>query len=311
MPFDHITDLYSFNYAGNKFKLAPKIIPYIPEHKTLLIAFSGALGLFLRKKPSKVEIINDLDSSLMTLYRVWRAHPQYLQEELLKFPKSREEFNALLDHDRYPRRIESRIKKLNPSDQELISIMTLNEDILFSPHFFTDLQRAVYKLVRVFYSHGSAQDSLGISRERRPNLSLKYVFQIAERLKRVTIENKDWKECLGLYDRKFTFTYCDPPYYSEGKTYIENELYTDYLRDIIQFSEDTGIKGKVLISFCRPSESTLELIKEYHWDTVYWRRKTHMDSNSVKEYDEWLIANYPLKKSSDFVKKQGSLSQFF
>ena len=71
-----------FAYIGGKSRLAKQIISIIPDHKTYCEAFSGAAWVFFKKPPSKVEVLNDLDSELITFYRVVQNH---LEEFLKQF----------------------------------------------------------------------------------------------------------------------------------------------------------------------------------------------------------------------------------
>jgi DNA adenine methylase len=69
-------------YIGGKSKLAQTIIQLIPNHKTYCEVFCGAGWVFFRKERSPYEVINDLDSDLITFYRVLQNH---LEEFLRQF----------------------------------------------------------------------------------------------------------------------------------------------------------------------------------------------------------------------------------
>jgi len=62
------------SYMGGKSLLTKKIIPLIPQHQCYCEVFSGAAWLLFRKEESEVEIINDINSDLVTLYRVIKHH---------------------------------------------------------------------------------------------------------------------------------------------------------------------------------------------------------------------------------------------
>ena len=83
-------------WIGGKSQLTDKIIPLMPEHHCYCEVFAGAAWLLFRKQPSKVEIINDINSDLVTLYRVVQNH----LEEFIRYLKwllvARDEFDRFM-----------------------------------------------------------------------------------------------------------------------------------------------------------------------------------------------------------------------
>jgi DNA adenine methylase len=59
---------------GGKRRLAKHILPLMGEHTTYVEPFAGGAAMFFMKEPSKVEVINDINSDLVNLYRVVRHH---------------------------------------------------------------------------------------------------------------------------------------------------------------------------------------------------------------------------------------------
>lgn len=59
-------------WFGGKSRLASKIIAQFPEHHTYCEVFGGSGAVLLAKEPSKVEVFNDVDDSLVNLFRVLR-----------------------------------------------------------------------------------------------------------------------------------------------------------------------------------------------------------------------------------------------
>ena len=57
-------------YIGGKSKLSKQIRALIPEHHAYCEVFAGGAWIFFSKQPSRVEVINDLDSDLVSFYRV-------------------------------------------------------------------------------------------------------------------------------------------------------------------------------------------------------------------------------------------------
>ena len=79
-------------YYGGKGYSWRRIVPYFPPHHTYVEPFGGAANVLLNKPPSPVEVYNDIDSNLVTIFRVLRDHPDELRRALELTPYSREEY---------------------------------------------------------------------------------------------------------------------------------------------------------------------------------------------------------------------------
>lgn len=55
--------------------------------------FAGSLAVFFNKTPSGVEVVNDLDSEVVNLFRVLRERPEELAQLIMLTPFSREEYD--------------------------------------------------------------------------------------------------------------------------------------------------------------------------------------------------------------------------
>ena len=83
-------------YHGGKWKIAPWIISHFPEHGVYVEPFGGAASVLLRKPRSYSEVYNDLDRTVVNVFRVLRdsAMATALQRSLEITPFSREEYEA-------------------------------------------------------------------------------------------------------------------------------------------------------------------------------------------------------------------------
>lgn len=195
------------SYLGGKSQLTGKIIPMIPEHQCYCEVFAGAAWMLFKKEESEIEIINDINTDLVTLYRVVKHH----LEEFIRYLKW-----LLVARDEFARfKIEE-------------------------PESLTDIQRAVrfFYLLKNAYSSKLVGQCLNISTYRTPNFNLLRIEEelsaVHLRLHRVYIENRPYEKIIERYDRPHTFFYLDPPYFG-----CEN----DYGPDIFKREDFQRLRG--------------------------------------------------------------------
>ena len=175
-------------YLGGKSRLAKSLVKNFPEHTCYCEPFCGALWVLLAKKQqSKREVVNDLDSELITFWRVVQNHPEAFIKECGKMIHSRELF--------------------------------FNEKTK-NPNLFTDIQRAAryFYLQKTSFGGKTTNRSFGTSATKvspfnKATIKRK-INEITARLELVTIENIPAFNCIEKYDRKDTFFYIDPPYFN-------------------------------------------------------------------------------------------------
>lgn len=205
-------------YIGGKSKLAQRIIEKIPEHKMYCEVFAGAAWVFFRKESSKYEVINDLDSDLISFYRVLQNH----LEEFLR------QFRWLLSSREWFEDFKSQRKARG----------------------LTDIQRAAryYYLQRHCFGGRVRGRTFGVAPLRTPRINLlrmeEELSEVHLRLANVTIENLTWSDFIRRYDRAETFFYLDPPYYL-APDYEHNLVLDDYkeMKEILK-----GIKSRFILS---------------------------------------------------------------
>jgi len=174
------------SYLGGKSRLAKRIVSRIPEHHCYCEPFCGAAWVLFAKEPSKVEVINDLDSELVTFWRVIQHH----LEEFLRYFKFAVVSRKLFELEQMKR-----------------------------PDTLTDIQRAVryYYLQKLGFGGKTHSRTFGTATTSPPSLNLTTIeeslLQVHWRLARVTVEHLGACECIRRYDRPTTFFYLDPPYW--------------------------------------------------------------------------------------------------
>lgn len=188
-------------YFGSKWRLAPKLMPYLPPHDVYVEPFGGSASLLLRKPRSRVEIYNDLDDDLVNLFQVLRAPgpAKALCDLLALTPYARSEFVAA--------------------------------------YVFTDepIERARRTLVRSFMGHSSIGTRIDRTTGFRACNPAAHgdparswatypaaLAQVIERIAGVAIEQLPAEELIAQRDGEGVLWYVDPPYVhatrSEKKT---------------------------------------------------------------------------------------------
>ena len=245
-------------YIGGKNRIAKQIIDIFPKHKTYVETFAGGAQVLFHKEPSPVEVINDLDSDVVTFFRVCQSH----YEEFLRYMKfvvvSREWFNALESQD---------------------------------PKLLTDIQRAA----RFFYLQKNAYAGLvrnrafGYSVESPSRFNLENLPELIkkthERLIRVQIENLPYQEVLKRYDRPSTLFYLDPPYFGL-KLYNFNFSESDF-RELAERLQK--IRGKFVLSL-----NDLPVVRKLFSKFKFRKIDLHYTAQreAGKRYAELLITNF-------------------
>jgi DNA adenine methylase len=84
-------------WMGGKRRLSKYILPIIPEHTCYVEPFAGAAAILFLKAPSKVEVINDINLDLITLYRVVQNHLEEFIRQYKWSLTSRKMFEWLQD----------------------------------------------------------------------------------------------------------------------------------------------------------------------------------------------------------------------
>lgn len=250
------------SYIGGKHKLAKSLIALIPVHECYIEVFCGAAWLYFKKPKSKIEIINDINSDLITLYRVVQNHLSAFADCLKWSLTSRAEYDRL---------------------------RTMNTESM------TDIQRAVrfYYLIRNTFAAKLEFSSFNVSTTKPPKINPiileQDLEQVRERLAQTFVENRHYSQIVTKYaDKPEVFLYLDPPYY-ECENYYGNGIFSraDYqkISDML-----VGAKSKFLISI-NDAPEIRRIFKRYNIQEVATRYHAgNADKNKV--VTELTIMNY-------------------
>ena len=189
----------AFGYFGSKARLSREILKYLPPHHCWVELFCGSAAVTMAKRPSNIEIINDLDGDIVNVFRQLREHPDQLVRLIALTPYAKSEY----------------------------------EDASMKDAGGDDLERARRFLVRAMMSVngvlGRSRGGFSFSnsysrsgREARVNRWLNYpdrLEAVAERVRCIRIENRDAVTLLQEFsNRPATLVYIDPPYLVKRKS---------------------------------------------------------------------------------------------
>lgn len=168
------------------------------------------------KKPSPVEVLNDIDQELVNFFSVLKHKPEELIQSFEWELVARAEFERLASLD------PASLSDVNRAHRFYYLIMAGWGGELDYPRFQTSISDG---------GHGNRL--IGALKHLRERLQ-----PVHERLRTVIIENLSWEDCLDRYDRPKTFMYLDPPYPQNGCNYKHNmQDWEDHRRLAIRLAE--------------------------------------------------------------------------
>ena len=256
--------------------------------------FGGGGAILLAKEPEQFEVYNDLNSDLFNLFRCIRDKPLSFIRAAGYFPlTSRQEFYMLLDFLQKKPMDQSLLDHEQAVAKDIFDADEANQicAVLQERAELYDVDRAVafYKVMHT--SYGGMGRSFG-SQPMDLGHALLNIYKVAERLKNVIIENKDFEGVIKQYDGPGTTFYVDPPYYQ-----AEDYYQVDYrLEDHIRLAEILhSLQGKFLLSY-----NDCSFVRDlYQNDCMVSFSRPHVLSqrhNPGNRYEELLIANYDLEE---------------
>ncbi|MCZ4248004.1 DNA adenine methylase [Bacillus velezensis] len=181
------------HYPGSKWSMTDWIISHMPEHKTYVEPFFGSGALFFNKQPSTIETINDLDSSVVNLFKVIRDHPEELARLIEWTPLSREEYYASYDSES-------------------------GDEIEDARRFLIRCWQAIGAKTSDRTGWRSLISSNGPDTAKEWGKLPAKILLVAKRLKEAQIEHQPAVQLLERYKRKEVLVYADPPYIIETRT---------------------------------------------------------------------------------------------
>jgi len=183
----------ALRYYGGGWTRAPWTISFIPEHDNYLEPCFGAGSILLRKPVAQNEVVNDLDGRTVNYFRVLREQGQALLDLINLTPWAEDEMRSCIEVSPDPLEDARRFF--------FICWATVHGGPTGQYHSFR-YQKSIENRFTA-----PPQDAIG-----RDDLLV-----TADRLKNVTIMNRDALGLIEKFIREFTVIYFDPPYLAEKR----------------------------------------------------------------------------------------------
>ena len=220
-----------FRWFGGKGKFTKTLLENLPSGEVYVEPFCGAATFFFAKPSHPVEVLNDLHSEIVNLFRVFQKKDHYeeLVHRLTWTPYAREEF----------------VKALDMRKQENLS------DVDKAWAFFVRQNQGFGGKANTRGDWGRTFTSLrGMSKQTSDWITKLSLFEEwRNRLIRCQIDQIDALTCIQYWDSEKTVFYLDPPYIHETRTSSKDYVHEQPL----SFHEDLvkillNIKGNAMLS---------------------------------------------------------------
>lgn len=183
-------------YPGSKWRIAGQLAELIPPHHSYVEPFFGSGALLFRKPSSAIETVNDLDHDVVNLFSCIQEDAEKLARMIMTTPYSREMYDSAFGFENF-----------------------INEVIGEKPY-----RKALVFLTKCWQGHGFRTNGYKVGwkndvQGRESMYALwnwyrlpEWVIDIAERLRKVQIENRPALEVIDRFNYPNVFQYWDPPY---------------------------------------------------------------------------------------------------
>ena len=269
-----------FRYPGGKFYALGLLAPFWQiEHDEFREPFLGGGSVFFTKPKAKHNVLNDIDSELITTY-------QTLQD-----PVKREIL-------------------LNKLEKEIASKERWREIFEFKPQNEIDVAYKYFYLNRTSFSGKLTSPAWGYREKRSlpPHRWHERINPCGEKLEGAKIKSTDFEKIIDLPQKgKTTLMFVDPPYFSppKKKHYRNGFNYEDHVR-LMEALKRT--KHKFFLTY----DDILEIREMYKWAKIneakfFYRVDNSQEFNGSRRIGlELIITNYDIKKQLEIFNDECS-----
>ena len=228
----------------------------MPPHKTYVEACMGSAEVFLRKRPSEREIINDYNGDLVKFFRVLQRSEKlaYLIGRLYLSFNSEQLFKA---------------NKAMLADVPNILDDLTETSVIIENADWSDIEKAVAFFENQIFSFSSTGKTFAIAKK---DMTKRFGRLVAacSRLRNAVIMHRDYKDCIAYAAGKDTFILLDPPYKGTENYYQKASFGSDEHAMLFEFMNGVHEKYKGECKFIITYNNDpyiVDLANKYGFDT--------------------------------------------
>lgn len=263
--------LTAASYYGGKSILSQRYIPMFPQHSAYVEAFGGSGVVLLNKPRAKVEVYNDLEEGVYSLFYCLRDESlaELLVHQLSLTPYSRQEHSRCV--------------------AEYHSACAVVEK---ARRWYVATQASYASILGDTFSIASSKSRAAEWRRRLDRFE-----PVIERMRDVLVENRDFEVVLRRFDSDDSFSFIDPPYVhgtrTGGGAYHREMSDAEHLRLL---SVVRSLKGMVMLcGYAHPMYD--EALNGWQAvDTPHWCASGNVESATRRVERVWM--NYRLAEES-------------
>lgn len=290
------------NYTGGKYKLLPKILPYIPDDINIFVdLFAGGCNVGINVKAKKV-VFNDIETHVINLMKYFKNNNK--EDIFNKIENIIEKFNlsdsTKKSYKEYKCNSSDGLGKYNKEAYLKLREYYNNDTVKDSSVFYVLSCYSFSNQIR-FNSKGGFNMPYGkrdFNKNMRNNLN-KFIDKLSNKH---YFHNKDFRKFQFDKLRKNDFVYIDPPYLITCATYNESDGWNQQLDiELMNICDDLNSRGirfamsNVFKNKGKENKPLQEWSKKYdvkHLSNTYGNCNYHASDKSLDTTDEVLIINY-------------------
>lgn len=263
--------LLPFRWYGGKYSHLDFILPQLPKTHQYIEPFGGSAAVLINRDPSPVETYNDLDGDVVTFFKVLRENRDELLEKIALTPFSREELAKAVERK---------------NDDDLTDIEQARLFFVRAGQTRSGLAQEATPGRWAYCKSTSRRDMSGAV--SRWHGRLEQLYDVADRLRRVQIENKPAIEVIERHDDEDSLFYCDPPYPHEARgdtNSYGHEMSDDEHRELAEVLRN--IDGKAAVSGYK-CDLYEEIFEDHGWERIDAEEKTMHTTKDTRQESLWV-----------------------